>query len=1277
MGQSALSRAPSRVGKWQPATAGTVLARIVEALLEDLVVQRGGAWTYGGPGQLQDPEKTRRVVVRDSEKDPRGDDPPGTTGHAAPARGNSPSPTSTWPTWTDDFNIDACDWDFLWTFIMMTIWYAMIYAMGSGLDVVDRALQWRQAGGNSQQGRATEQGVGAPSRLGAPTAVSPAPSVRARKVGNSRRVMARPNRRPNGARAMKTATKLDTDQRMNILVVGAECNWTPLAPIRLVRHLMLFMLAAYGTHRIGEASNPGPITAFDMPEVPLDYHEEDLEHIDGHVGHASFGFMEAGFDPETVAGRITAAQTASAPLTDLLDQHEGWRRDGLTSIEELDERELAAIGLRGAQEQLLPARKETFDPDLMFEGPLTQEEAATIEDTDRASAPIPLDMFQRLQEQDAKEAAERLVKWQAVLERAQRARDKMVARGAPKKMNDAMQTVFEGPSIIEDESFDDGAPPHPCGVSEHRCASTAASPTKQPRRRARGRRRRNGGKCELWTLNSSGRPQLETAVHVACDREVPVLGIINQEHHQGESKLADLQSWCRAAGWRAALTRAVPGRGEGPSAGTAVIVPRHVPCGLQEGMEPDASPAESPGRITCHWLQAVVPCGVMAIAVYFHHTEGGSRRNLDLLHKALQLGQSSRCPWVIGADWQQSPELVIAWAGSALDKAAGKVVRASEHTHYPAAGRAAEIDYFVISDSLAPYVDGVALVPDVAASPHRAVALRFKRLQAPTCQLQLRAPRAFPRRRPVGCQRQPVAPSAADVVLPPGAEDEVRQRATEAWRSLVTAIEVELCGITDRYSEGSPDPRYCGRANGIKYAYVPVLPPRVAAKWGHVDRKTHAMLWADNRLTELFHLSSIAAAAVDALADAAEDMRDSVAVAADPVTGEGTGLQRRQWEQWTTVTKRLLSQGSPVAEMLIDDPDWKHVLATVSVLRWMPAESVVFLRDAVTWVRREISKQKARHRAARTASWQAWISSEARRGAGAAHAFVKRTVEPPDVLLSVDGQVTAAPQEVVDQDYVGWEAIWHRLDAWADSPWRKLPRPPDVHPLPPITGQDLRKASSTFARTAIGTDNIGPWHYAWLSDELVASIAAFLQGLEAVGVWPDDLHEALIHLIPKVTGGRRPIGVLASLLRLWERARRPVIRAWRDTCTRDYQWMARGRGANRAVWAQTVLEEAARQRGLASAAVLIDLVKAFEQVILARVWASGVRLGFPTIVLRLAMEICCARRRLVYRKACSTKAASTLTAILAGSGFASDLMFLMVIEPLDTILYAYLSSQTT
>ena len=106
--------------------------------------------------------------------------------------------------------------------------------------------------------------------------------------------------------------------------------------------------------------------------------------------------------------------------------------------------------------------------------------------------------------------------------------------------------------------------------------------------------------------------------------------------------------------------------------------------------------------------------------------------------------------------------------------------------------------------------------------------------------------------------------------------------------------------------------------------------------------------------------------------------------------------------------------------------------------------------------------------------------------------------------------------------------------------------------LPAITGKDLRKASRNFKeRTGTGADKLRPWHYAWLSDEFLDSIAKLLMDIERVGAWPRQLGEAMVHLIPKPIGGRRPIGLVSSLPRLWERARKPLLLQWRTACTRD------------------------------------------------------------------------------------------------------------------------------
>ena len=48
--------------------------------------------------------------------------------------------------------------------------------------------------------------------------------------------------------------------------------------------------------------------------------------------------------------------------------------------------------------------------------------------------------------------------------------------------------------------------------------------------------------------------------------------------------------------------------------------------------------------------------------------------------------------------------------------------------------------------------------------------------------------------------------------------------------------------------------------------------------------------------------------------------------------------------------------------------------------------------------------------------------------------------------------------------------------------------------------------------------------------------------------------------------------------------------------------------------------EAAAAKGLCAGIGVLDLAKAFEMVRLEEIWASGLELGFPPIVLRLVME---------------------------------------------------------
>ena len=117
--------------------------------------------------------------------------------------------------------------------------------------------------------------------------------------------------------------------------------------------------------------------------------------------------------------------------------------------------------------------------------------------------------------------------------------------------------------------------------------------------------------------------------------------------------------------------------------------------------------------------------------------------------------------------------------------------------------------------------------------------------------------------------------------------------------------------------------------------------------------------------------------------------------------------------------------------------------------------------------------------------------------------------------------------------------------------------------------------------------------------------------------------------------------------------------------------MAKGRGARRAVWVQSVMEEAARQRGLASGSVLIDLIKAFDHLLLAEIWKAGVTHKFPMNLLVLSLECSTFSRRLVYRAACSTESVQTYAAVLPGLEHSTDFMLLALMGPLDRLLKAH------
>ena len=786
--------------------------------------------------------------------------------------------------------------------------------------------------------------------------------------------------------------------------------------------------------------------------------------------------------------------------------------------------------------------------------------------------------------------------------------------------------------------------------------------THKVKRRGRrsGKQRKNEGDDvrEIWLHNSSGKPQFLAAVaHAATMGKGKVVAVINQEHHCDAAKWRDAQAQVGRKGWKAVGVHAVHTTRGGASAGVAIATPTNVNAGVGKKGEHDCAPQESAGRLMKLWIQDLLPSGVMLLSIYLWHSEGHTDRNVRLLCRALEEANIAKGPWIQAGDFQQDPDDLLKWAAPLLDKAGAKIVCTKEATNTPGEGTHSRLDFFIVKAELREAVEAVELIKEFAweeegeqearalrASPHAAVVLKFRAQAMKRYSYAIRVPRRFQPFKPIGCPRAPVLPVRASAGPHGHEEDRPKEWIKEEWKQLVKAAETELCGLFDLISNGVAQSKWCGRGGEVELVKRYVLPRRAAAGLGHMRQTLYAAVWGLNRVKELKAL-----------------------VIKDTAQG---GLARPQEQQWIGITRKMLSPKSLMVELLEFGPvgklmeEMQRGRQSKEGLREILQEVEKLLEEHVEKASKEQEKRSRN-------AWRKWVLKQSETGSasGAAHAFVRRAQQEPDLVVRCLETKSAAPQDVVQADLADWRKVWEALPDLAAAPWRKVQwTSAEEERLEPITLDKFRRVARSFkAKTGVGLDEITPNQFAWLSDELIGAMLRLYGEIEKQAVWPQQLSTALIHLIPKDTGGRRPIGIIASFVRIWMKCRKEEVRQWKETEDCEYDWMAPGKGAEKAVWAQSVREEAVRQRKGHSAAVLLDLAKAFERVPLQEVWRRGLERGFPKRILALGLEVCAFGRRLKYRGAVSEEVFS-LTALLAGMGLASDMLYLVLSEPVEEMI---------
>ena len=185
--------------------------------------------------------------------------------------------------------------------------------------------------------------------------------------------------------------------------------------------------------------------------------------------------------------------------------------------------------------------------------------------------------------------------------------------------------------------------------------------------------------------------------------------------------------------------------------------------------------------------------------------------------------------------------------------------------------------------------------------------------------------------------------------------------------------------------------------------------------------------------------------------------------------------------------------------------------------------------------------------------------------------------------------------------------------------------------VPAITGETVASAANQFkAKTAWGPDGLHVRQCALLSQPLLNAMATSMEIFSCAGLAPRQAMLVTAPLIPKPTGGQRPIGIFSAWKRLWSKTNRQVGRRWLE----EY---ARGNPILAAVPGKTSVDPACRiaaagqvyryLRGgagmgrftITGVSVLLDLEKLFDQLPAGQAARYAAEAGVPRHLIRAAI----------------------------------------------------------
>lgn len=221
-------------------------------------------------------------------------------------------------------------------------------------------------------------------------------------------------------------------------------------------------------------------------------------------------------------------------------------------------------------------------------------------------------------------------------------------------------------------------------------------------------------------------------------------------------------------------------------------------------------------------------------------------------------------------------------------------------------------------------------------------------------------------------------------------------------------------------------------------------------------------------------------------------------------------------------------------------------------------------------------------------------------------------------LIGVEAAVPLNLQQAVDQEAVTWADIWQRGLA-GQGP--KLPNDLGASMLD-IALCKFRSACMAFpCGEGLGLDKMHLRAIVRCSDLVIRAFIALLALAETSGHWHDAVGVILVFLLPRSDGGRRPIDVFPTLIRMWMHCRLDIAQEWVTAHDRSYFYAGPSKGGDVAAWKQCLHGEAAQSIQLPYLSTLLDLVKAFDAVPFDYLAQCAGRVGYNHILLRLSIAV--------------------------------------------------------